>query len=63
MTGLSVSTLKRLASSGDLPGMTRIGSSVRFWWPEVEAWIAEGCPQQSERAKHAHARARRHDKR
>lgn len=41
---LSVRTIWRLNSSGQVPKPVRIGGTVRWRLEEVRNWIAEGCP-------------------
>ena len=40
--GLSRSTVYRHARNGTIPGVVRIGNTVRFSRPELEAWIGTG---------------------
>jgi excisionase family DNA binding protein len=38
-TGWHLMTVYRKAKSGQIPGVTRLGNSLRFKWSEVEAWL------------------------
>jgi excisionase family DNA binding protein len=44
LLGLSVRSIKRLSSEGTLPGVVRIGRSVRFSRAALEEWVGRGCP-------------------
>ncbi len=45
LLGISIRTLWRLRAAGRLPRPVRLGGSVR-WRPEdIQAWIADGCPE------------------
>ncbi len=44
---LSVRTIWRLCSSGQVPKPVRIGGTVRWRHEEVRKWIADGCPKTS----------------
>ena len=44
MLGLSVRTIRRLDCSAKLPRPVHIGGAVRWNVPEIEAWLAAGCP-------------------
>jgi len=44
---LSVRTLWRLRSAGQLPPAIRLGGSVRWRVEEIRAWIAAGCPEEA----------------
>lgn len=41
---LSVRSLWRLSSAGQIPEPVRIGGSVRWRREEVHFWIGQGCP-------------------
>jgi excisionase family DNA binding protein len=41
----SVRNIWKLADSGDLPGMVRIGRLVRWRKSDVSNWLAAGCPR------------------
>ena len=41
---VSVRSLWRLRSAGQLPNAVRVGSSIRWKLAEIRQWIAEGCP-------------------
>jgi excisionase family DNA binding protein len=38
-------TIKRMTAARELPGIVRIGRSVRFDRNQVEAWVSRGCPR------------------
>lgn len=44
MMSVSVRTLWRLLSAGQLVPPLRLGRSVRWRKAEIEAWIQAGCP-------------------
>lgn len=41
---LSMRTLSRLISRGNIPLPVRIGRNVRWRAIDIEEWIAQGCP-------------------
>ena len=41
---LSVRTLWRLSSAGQIPEPVRIGGTVRWRRDEVHSWVEQGCP-------------------
>ncbi len=45
MMQVSVRTLWRLLSAGQIPAPIRIGGNTRWRVEEINRWIAEGCPQ------------------
>ena len=45
MMQVSVRTLWRLLSAGQIPAPIRIGGNTRWRVEEINQWIAEGCPQ------------------
>jgi len=45
---ISLRTLWRMRSGGQLPLPVRIGSSVRWRYDDLKKWIAAGCPILSE---------------
>ena len=47
MLQISVRTLWRLRSAGQLINPIRIGGNTRWRLDEVREWIAAGCPQTS----------------
>jgi predicted DNA-binding transcriptional regulator AlpA len=40
----SVASLNRDLAAGRLPAPVRLGGSRKWRWPEIEAWVAAGCP-------------------
>lgn len=42
---ISLRTLWRLNSAGDVPSPVRLGGAVRWRRAEVVHWIDEGCPK------------------
>lgn len=48
MLRLSEKTLYTLEKTGRMPKAIRIGSAVRWSYEELKAWIAAGCPSQTE---------------
>jgi excisionase family DNA binding protein len=42
--GVSTRTVKRMAATGELPGVVRLGRCRRFDRRRIERWIADGCP-------------------
>lgn len=40
----SVSALERDQAAGRLPPPVRVGGSKRWRLSEIEAWVADGCP-------------------
>ncbi len=44
MMQISVRTLWRLRSAGQIPQPLRIGGNTRWRLDEVHQWIADGCP-------------------
>jgi predicted DNA-binding transcriptional regulator AlpA len=44
LTSLSVRTLRRMDSCGDLPGRVVVRRRVRFQLAAIRAWVAAGCP-------------------
>lgn len=45
LLSVSTRTARRLATSGQVPGMVRIGTKLlRFQLEVVRSWIAAGCP-------------------
>ncbi len=47
MLSISVRTLWRLLSAGELIEPIKIGGNTRWRLDEVRTWIAEGCPNQA----------------
>jgi predicted DNA-binding transcriptional regulator AlpA len=41
---ISMRTLWRMRSGGQLPAPVRVGSAVRWRIEEITKWIADGCP-------------------
>lgn len=41
LTKISRRTWERQVNKGEVPGVTRIGHSVRFNWPLIQEWLAE----------------------
>ena len=44
LLGLDERTIRRNSEAGVLPKPVRIGGAVRWRRPEIEAWLAAGCP-------------------
>jgi len=44
MLQVSLRTLWRMRSAGDLPTPLRVGAAVRWRKEEIIRWIADGCP-------------------
>jgi excisionase family DNA binding protein len=42
---LSERTIKRMVAAQEIPGIVRIGRSVRFDRNQVETWVSRGCPR------------------
>ena len=42
--GIAPETVRRLTDRGAMPKPVRLGRAVRYRLPELEAWIADGCP-------------------
>lgn len=42
---MSVRSVNRLRSAGDLPDPVELLSSVRWRRADIEAWVAAGCPK------------------
>jgi predicted DNA-binding transcriptional regulator AlpA len=49
MLKVSVRTLWRLRSAGQVPEPVRLGGAVRWRLDEVRNWIARGCEMSNER--------------
>ena len=49
MLKVSVRTLWRLRSAGQVPEPVRLGGAVRWRLDEVRNWIARGCEMSSDR--------------
>jgi len=45
LIGMGVGTIRRLTDSGKMPGVVRIGRTVRYKKSDVERWIQDGCPE------------------
>ena len=45
MLNCSVRTVYRLCDSGRMPRPVKLGALVRWPREQVEAWIADGCPE------------------
>src|SRR5262245_61731807 len=43
LLGVSARTIRRLGSTGSIPGRLRIGDSLRWSRKVVDQWIANGC--------------------
>ncbi|MGH2462708.1 MAG: helix-turn-helix transcriptional regulator [Candidatus Limnocylindria bacterium] len=41
LLGVSRSQIYSLVQAGELPGVVRLGGSIRLHWPTVERWLAE----------------------
>ncbi|MFZ1932688.1 MAG: helix-turn-helix domain-containing protein [Thermoguttaceae bacterium] len=48
MLQVSVRTLWRLRSAGQVPAPVRLGGAVRWRLDEVKKWIADGCRKPSD---------------
>ena len=48
MLQVSVRTLWRLRSAGQVPAPVRLGGAVRWRFDEVKKWIADGCRKPSD---------------
>lgn len=44
LLGVSIRTLWRLRSGGQLPLPVRLGHTVRWRMTDIETWLAAGCP-------------------
>lgn len=44
MLSCSTKTIYRLADRGAIPSPVRIGNMLRWHRPQIEQWIADGCP-------------------
>jgi predicted DNA-binding transcriptional regulator AlpA len=44
LTSLSVRTLRRMDSCGDIPGRVVVRRRVRFQLAAIREWVAAGCP-------------------
>ena len=44
LLSVSIVTVRRMDSGGKLPKPLRLGHCVGWSLPEVQAWIAAGCP-------------------
>jgi predicted DNA-binding transcriptional regulator AlpA len=49
LLNMSVRTLWRNRSAGNVPQPVRIGATVRWSVVELEKWIADGCPKHKAR--------------
>ncbi len=49
MMRISLRSLWRMRSAGQLPQPIRFGGTVRWRLSDVKSWIAEGCPQPESR--------------
>ena len=45
LLGVAHRTIKRMVTERTLPGIVRLGRSVRISRPELEDWIRRGCPK------------------
>lgn len=45
LLGVSARHVRRLVDAGKAPQPVRLGGCVRWPRPNVEAWIADGCPK------------------
>ena len=45
LLGISVRTIWRRESTGDVPKPVRIGGLVRWRRSDIDAWIEAGCPK------------------
>ena len=45
MLNCSARTIYRLTDAGRMPGPVKLGALVRWPREQVEAWIADGCPE------------------
>jgi excisionase family DNA binding protein len=41
---VSERSVKRMAAMRSLPGVVKLGRSLRFGRKAIESWIAQGCP-------------------
>lgn len=48
MLGCSARHVVRKSEQGEMPSPVRIGRAIRWRKQELLAWIAQGCPSQSE---------------
>jgi hypothetical protein len=48
LTSLSVRTLRRLDSSGDIPGRVAVGRRVLFQTEVIREWVRAGLPDREE---------------
>ncbi|MGA2620178.1 MAG: helix-turn-helix domain-containing protein [Thermoguttaceae bacterium] len=48
LLGVSSRTIATMQANKRIPQPVRIGRSVRWSFDELKAWIAEGCPPQSD---------------
>ncbi len=44
MLSCSTRTVRRMADSGQMPRPLKIASLLRFRRSDLEAWLADGCP-------------------
>ncbi|MCA8994634.1 MAG: helix-turn-helix domain-containing protein [Planctomycetaceae bacterium] len=44
MLGCSPRTVYRLSDAGKMPAPRKVATLVRWHRPEIEQWIADGCP-------------------
>jgi hypothetical protein len=63
VTGLAVRTLRRMDSSGDIPGRLTVGRRVLFQVETIRAWVRAGMPDREtwaalQRARSAQANGR-----
>jgi predicted DNA-binding transcriptional regulator AlpA len=49
LLNMSMRTIWRMRSAGDIPPPVRIGCAVRWNLDEIRAWIADGCPTAKQR--------------
>jgi predicted DNA-binding transcriptional regulator AlpA len=49
LLNMSVRTLWRNRSAGNIPQPVRIGATIRWSVVELEKWIADGCPKRKAR--------------
>ena len=51
LLGISIRTIWRRESTGDIPVPVRIGGLVRWRRAEIDNWIEAGCPKDGKRAR------------
>ncbi|MDP1560262.1 MAG: helix-turn-helix domain-containing protein [Pirellulaceae bacterium] len=45
--GIAPETVRRMTDRGAMPKPVRLGRAVRYRLDDIEAWIADGCPDLS----------------